>query len=327
MKIRNFVVAVLLIAMIAAVFMIPVGAVSKTENYGMVVFLKGSEFFNWCYAGALDAAKMLGPNVKVTLYGPAEWDASLEARAIDQLVAAKAAGIMATAGDAHAMNPSINRAIAAKIPVVLFDSDAPDSKRLAFCGTNNYNAGYAAGKAMAEWLKGEGNVGISMFVGPDHLAQRVNGFKDGLAKFGPKIKVVQTVNDEGDVAKAETVITGMLQAHPEINGIFCAHGNPGTGAAAAVRNLHLQGKVQIMAFDFGMPIIELIENGEIRGTVGQDPYLMGFTAMMQLYAAKHSGAKSNKNSTFGQFAPSIDTGVAILGKDVIGKYKNVPKFK
>lgn len=326
MKIRNYVVTLLLVAMIAAILIAPVSAAKKTENYGMVVFLKGSEFFNWCYAGALDAAKMLGPQVKVTLYGPAEWDASLEARAIDQLVAAKASGIMATAGDAHAMNPSIDKAIVAKIPVVLFDSDAPESKRLAFCGTNNYNAGYAAGKAMAEWLKGDGNVGISTFVGPDHLAQRVSGFKDGLAKFGPKIKIAQIVNDEGDVAKAETVITGMLQAHPEINGIFCAHGNPGTGAASAVRNLGLQGKVHIMAFDFGMPIIELIEKNEIRGTVGQDPYLMGFMAMMQCYAAKHSGAKSNKNSTFGQYAPVVDTGVAILGKNVIGKYKKVPKF-
>jgi len=65
------------------------------ETYGMVVFLKGSEFFNWCYAGMVDAAKELG--VKTELQGPADWDATKEAIAIDQLVAKKEAGILATA--------------------------------------------------------------------------------------------------------------------------------------------------------------------------------------------------------------------------------------
>ena len=43
------------------------------ETYGMVVFLKGSEFFNWCFAGMTDAAKAIGPHVQVELQGPAEW--------------------------------------------------------------------------------------------------------------------------------------------------------------------------------------------------------------------------------------------------------------
>ena len=322
MKLHNFMFVTLVLVLLAAIIIVPVCAAAETENYGMVVFLKGSEFFNWCYAGARDAAKLLGPNIKVTLYGPAEWDAALEARAIEQLIAAGIKGIMATAGDAKAMNPAINKAIDGKIPVVLFDSDAPDSKRLAFCGTENYNAGYAAGKAMGEWLKAKGgNVGISTNLGPDHLKKRIDGFTAGLAVVAPDVKIVQIVNDEGDVAKAETVITAMLQAHPEINGIFCAHGNPGTGAAAAVRNLDLQGKVDIMAFDFGTAINELIEKGEIRGTVGQDPYLMGYMSMIELYTANHGiDMKSSKNADFGQFAPVIDTGVAILGKDVIKNY-------
>ena len=50
------------------------------ELYGMVVFLKGSEFFNWCYQGMVDAAARIGPHVKTELQGPAEWDAALEAR-------------------------------------------------------------------------------------------------------------------------------------------------------------------------------------------------------------------------------------------------------
>jgi len=299
-------------------------AQAKNETYGMVVFLKGSEFFNWCYAGMVDAAKELG--VKTELQGPADWDASKEAVAIEQLIAKKTAGILATAGDAKTMNNAINKAIAAKIPVITFDSDAPDSDRLVFCSTESYAAGYLAGKTMASWLGGKGHIGISTNVGPDHLQKRINGFKDAIAKYGPAIKVT-IANDEGDVAKAATVIQAMLQANPDMNGVFGAHGNPGPGAAAAVRALGLQGKVQIMAFDFGLPVIELIEKGEIKGTVGQSPYMMGYMAMKLAYQAKHPWAAPIKSASgFGLLPNFVDTGVTILTKDMVAPFKNPPKF-
>jgi len=298
----------------------------RQERYATVVFLSGSEFFNWAYAGMRDAARMLGPHVQVELQGPAEWDASLEARTVEQLAARKIDGVVVTAAEANALIPAIDKAVGAGVPVITFDSDAPGSKRLAFVGTNNYNAGWAAGKAMAQWLGGTGQVGVSTFPGPDHLKKRLNGFTAALAQFGPGIKVVATVNDEGDVAKAETQITAMLQANPGITGIFCAHGNPGPGAAAAVRNLGLKGKVQILAFDFGTPVIELIESGEIKGTVGQNPYLMGYLSMLLAYSARHPNDVPSGRPGFGHVPETIDTGVTILYKADIGRYRTVPKL-
>lgn len=320
--------------LLATVLMLTVGLTvpasaqdAPTETYGMVVFLKGSEFFNWAYAGMRDAAALLGPNVEVQLLGPAEWDASLEAREIEQLVARGVNGIIATAGDAQTMNSSIDRAVEAGIPVVLFDSDAPESQRLSFVGTNNYNAGCEAGKAVAEWRGDEAVVGISSFPGPDHLARRVQGFTDCLLAAAPGATIAQQVNDEGKVDRAETVITAMLQANPEINVIFAAHGNPGPGAAAAVRNLGLQGKVDIMGFDFGLPVLELIQNGEIRATVGQNPYLMGYMSMLLAYSAHHPTSVVSFREGFGQFPQGIDTGVSILGVDDITPFLNPPTFE
>ncbi len=301
----------------------PAAGARPTETYATVVFLSGSEFFNWAYAGMRDAAAAIGPHVTVELKGPAEWDAALEARTIDQLVARKVDGIAVTAAEAVALTPAIDKAIAAGIPVVTFDSDAPNSKRLAFVGTNNYNAGFTAGEALAGWLGGKGEVGISTFPGPDHLRSRVEGFTAGLQRFGPEIRIIATVNDEGDVARAETQITAMLQANPGITGIFCAHGNPGPGAAAAVRNLGRKGKVQILAFDFSTPVIELIESGEIRGTVGQNPYLMGYMSMLLAHAARHpTGALGS--APFGPVPATIDTGVSILDIDTVQRFKRVP---
>ena len=323
---------VLIVAMATSVFAggqqegqtVPGQKEMEKETYAMVVFLKGSEFFNWCYAGMTDAARAIGPHVKVELQGPAEWDATLEARAIDSLVARKVNGVLVTAGDAATLVPSINKATAAGIPVITFDSDSPDSDRLAFAGTNNYAAGFEAGKAMAEWI-GTGHVGVSTFPGPDHLKKRVDGFKDALEKYGKGIEV-SIVNDEGDVVKAETQLTALLQANPDINGIFAAHGNPGPGAASAVRSLGMDGKVAIMGFDFGMPVIELIESGEIKGTVGQNPYLMGYMAMIMAYSANHPTDVPSTHKGFGHTPSNVDTGVAILDKEGVQMYKNPPKF-
>ncbi len=312
-----------LIVSLFLAFMVLFGAgivsAADTENYAMVVFLKGSEFFNWAYGGMQDAAKLLGANIKTELRGPATWDASQEARAIEQLIAKGVSGILVTAGDATTLNPAINKAASRGIPVITFDSDAPDSKRLCFAGTNNYEAGRVAGKAMAEWLNGKGEVGISTFPGPNHLVERIRGFKDGLK--GSNVKVVATANDEGKVAMAESAITAMLQAHPEIDAVFAAHGNPGPGAVAAVKNVGKEGKIQIMGFDFGMPVVEAIDKGQIRGTVGQNPYLMGFTGMLQLWAAKHKTRVGGVH-----VPPNINTGVRILYKKDIGVFKDPPAF-
>jgi ribose transport system substrate-binding protein len=296
------------------------------ETYGMVVFLKGSEFFNWCYKGMMDAAARIGPHVKTELQGPAEWDASLEARAIEELTAKGVAGILTTAGDAAPMVPSIDAAIEAGIPVVTFDSDAPDSTRLTFVGTQNYNAGYKAGEAMAEWLGGAGKIIISTFPGPDHLMKRVQGFTDALTALAPDI-VIDSVNDEGKVEVAEAQLTAALQADPEITGIFGAHGNPGPGAAAAVRTTGREGEVQIMAFDFGLPVIELIDKGEIKATVGQNPYLMGFTSMLLCYGAKYPNDVTSTNGALGHCVNNpVDTGVSILYKEDVQMFKTPPKF-
>lgn len=321
---KKIILSLLVIGFLLAGVVMPVFA-AEEETYAMVVFLKGSEFFNWAYAGMLDAAKLLGPHVKCELQGPAEWDATMEARAIMQLISRKVDGIIVTAGEANTLQPAIDKAIEQQIPVITFDSDSPTSKRLAFAGTNNYNAGYVAGKTMAEWLDGKGAIGISTFKGPDHLDKRVSGFQDAVAEYAPDIKIYD-VDDEGKIERAGAKITAMLKAHPEITGIFASHGNPGPGSAQAVRDLNLQGKVHIMAFDFGGAVVELIEKGEIRATVGQNPYLMGYYGMLMAYAAKHPTDVKSKNQPLGHTPEILDTGVRILYKEDMAPLKDVPKF-
>lgn len=319
-------------AMALAVGLATSGAAAQnSETYAMVVFLKGSEFFNWSYAGFKDAAATVGATTE--LHGPADWDASGEARAVDELVAKGVKGIAVTAGDAATLVSSINKGMAKGVPIVTFDSDSPDSNRLLFVGTDHFNAGYQAGLKMGELLGDKARIGISLFAGNEAVAGRIKGFEAGLVKAAPGGKVVAQVNDEGDLQKAETVNTAMLQANPEINGIFCAHGNPATGAAAAARNVGRdQGdnKVHVMGFAIDVPILQMVENGELVGTVAQNPYLMGVMSFHMLYAAAHKTQFDNMAKPgFGNVpTANIDTGVKILykGDPTITTLMNPPKL-
>ncbi len=295
----------------------PALAADANEHYGMVVFLKGSEFFNWAYAGFKDAAGTMGATTE--LQGPADWDASAESRAVDQLVAKKVKGIAVTAGDADTLTSAIDASMKAKVPILTFDSDSPKSHRLLFVGTNNYNAGYQAGAAVAKLLGDKARVGISRIPGLDSINHRVAGFTDALKKLAPGAQIITEVNDEGDLQKAEPVNTAMLQAHPEINVIFCGHGNPATGALAATRNVGRDkgdDKVNVVAWAIDVPILQGVEAGDYGMTVAQNPYMMGVQSFLELWSAAHpTQFDSMTNPGFGQVPTSdLDTGVKILTK-------------
>ena len=193
----------------------------------------------------------------------------------------------------------------------------PPSHRLLFVGTNNYNAGYQAGLAVAKLLGDKARVGISRIPGLDSINHRVAGFTDALKKAAPGALIVTEVNDEGDLQKAEPVNTAMPQAHPEINVVFCGHGNPATGALAATRNVGRDkdgpNKVYVVAWAIDVPILQGVENGDYGMTVAQNPYMMGVQSMLELWSAAHpTQFDSMTNPGLGQVPTSdLDTGVKI----------------
>ena len=287
---------------------------SEDEIYGLVTFLKGSEFFNWVYAGFKDAAETVG--VKAEYLGPAEWDAAGEAEAIDQLLARDPSGIAVAAGDADTLVAPINNAIAAGVPVVTFDSDSPESDRLLYVGTDAYTSGYVAGKAVGETLGDDARVGISLIPGLEAIEGRIQGFTDGMQEVAPGAQIVAEVNDEGDLIKAEEVITAMLQAHPEVNVIFCAHGNPVTGAVASVKNVG-RDDVHVIGWAIGIASLELLKSGDIDMLIAQRPYLEGIMCFYALYSAAHpTQYASIYDDVFGCIpSDDINTGAYILFAD------------
>jgi methyl-accepting chemotaxis protein len=287
-------------------------AIDKTETYAMVSVghkekegEENSNYFVFSYAGMTDAAKLLSPNIKIEWHGPNAWDPIREAEAVRALMARNVAGIVVSAAGEEALTSVITEVIQAGIPVITFDADAPASERLTFVGTDNYKAGYLAGKMMAHWIRKRGDVAISTMKEGGHLHERVRGFQEALRKFAPKTKthIMYTenvaVNEAGqmDYRKSWDNYNKMLLAHPGIRGLFATFAYQGYGAVSAIEELKLQGKVQILAFDLDEETANLMEEGRIRGTVGQDPYLMGYVSMILVYYARHVAKMPTKHDS------------------------------
>lgn len=307
------------------------GTVMEDELYSMVVFSKGSEYFNWTYAGFSAAAKAMGSHIKTELVGPAEVDAAAEAKALEQLVAKKPNGVVVTSADSNTLIPSINKAIEAGIPVVGFDVDSPESNRLGFVGTDNYTFGCVAADIAAELTGGSGEVAVLYVPGNVDLEKRLNGFKDTCAEKYPDLKVVAELNHEGEVVKAETVTLALLQSNPEIDIVFVAEGLGATGAASAVRSMNMGDSVKIIASDFNTSTNDLMTSGEVAATIVDDPYFIGWNAFLQVWSAAHPTDRPSDNDPFGYVAGGIYCTVeGILSENltdaVRDKYLNPPSF-
>ena len=305
--------------------------VQEDELYSMVVFSKGSEYFNWTYAGFSAAAEAMGSHITTELVGPAEVDAAAEAKALEQLIAKQPNGIVVTSADSNTLIPSINKAVDSGIPVVGFDVDSPDSERLGFVGTDNYDFGCVAADIAAELTGGEGQVAVLYVPGNVDLEKRLNGFKDTCASDYPGLEVVSELNHEGEVVKAETVTLALLQSNPDIDVIFVAEGLGATGAASAVRSMGMQDSVKIIASDFNTSTNDLMTSGEVAATIVDDPYFIGWNAFLQAWSAAHPTDRPSDNDPFGYVAEGIYCTVeGILSENlddtVRNKYLNPPTF-
>jgi ribose transport system substrate-binding protein len=260
------------------------------------------------------AGKALG--VRTEYVGPAEYDMPAMITAFEQAMAKKGIKGIVVVGFEPALVPIINKAIDSGIPVVTVDADLPDSKRVAFVGTGNYRAGFEGGTKLAELIGGKGKVALMTKVGQSNLEERIQGYKDALAKR-PDMSLVQIVDTQSDAVIAAQVATAVLRKNPDLKGIGCVEAAGGMGAATAVKEAGLAGKVKIVSMDRGNDVLQQIGNGVISATVAQRTALMPFYAVQILYNLANQDVPITEDNAKAQVSASpstIDTGVIIVDK-------------
>lgn len=231
------------------------------------------QFWQAVKSGAEQSAKE--HNVRITFEGP-ETEAMVD-KQIDMLSAAlakkpQALGIAAL--DSKAAIPLLKRAQSSKIPVIAFDSGVDSDIPLTTCATDNLAAAALAADKMAEMIGNSGEVGVIVHDQTSRTGiDRRDGFLNEMKSKHPNVKIVSVQYGGGDHLKSAEIAKAMIQANPNLKGIFGANEGSAEGAAIGVKESGK--KLVLIGYDSGKEQKEDITSGLMAGAITQNPIGIG----------------------------------------------------
>lgn len=243
------------------------------------------QFWQAVKVGADKAAKEF--NVVITFEGPE--NETMVDKQIDMLTAAlakKPSAIGFAALDSQAAIPLLKKAQAAKIPVIAFDSGVDSSIPVTTASTDNAVAAAGAADAMAKAIGSEGEVALVVHDQTSASGTlRRDGFVNRIKAKYPKIKIVDIQYGGGDHLKSTEITKTLLQAHPNLKGIFASNEGGAIGAVNGVKEAGKTGKVVLIGFDSGKAQIDAIRSGLMTGAITQNPVGIGYETVKAAIAA------------------------------------------
>lgn len=296
------------ISRMALACVLPIAAFAAQKTFVMVP--KGVHpYYEPCYEGFKAAAAKYG--VTVDKVDPQKFELPLQVKVIEDLIAQQVDGIAISALDDAGLVPVINEATKAGLKVITFDAPAPSSAALTYIGTDNKTAGFEAGKKMAELMKNGGKLVILQGgLGAANLNLRTQGFKEAVAKFNPKVKILEVVDVAGDFSVATNKTEALLQTYPDLGAIFAVSAEGAPAAAAVLKQQHKAGKILLAGFDDLKDTIEGIKDGSVAFCLVQKTFKMGWLSIEALLDASK-----------GKTLPKVtDTGVLFVTKANVGNY-------
>jgi ABC-type sugar transport system substrate-binding protein len=296
--------------------------INPNEEYVMVTTaINMPMYVNHDQAAFKKWGKKMG--VKVSVLGPAEWDVPVQIETIEQVIATRPAGLLINGTD-PGIAQAINKAVAAGIPTVVYDSDIPGSERHAFLGTDWYQIGQMQGEEMVKLINGKGKIAYMGILGLTNMEAGFQGLLDVLKKY-PDIQVVGKYDDKANVETAAKITSDLLAAHPDLAGVCGFDSNSGPGIALAVKEAGKAGKVKITTVDWEPEHLQLVNEGVIQMLAGQKRELFTWYGAQFLYDMVHSTNKlSSDDASIGltNVPSAINTGLIKITKDNVGQFLN-----
>ena len=260
-----------------------------------------SEFWTIARKGTEKAAKEI-PDIQVDFRIPAGGTAAEQQSIIDDLLANGVQGIAISPVDPKNQTGMINRIVSQTL-VVTQDSDAPDSNRTCYIGTDNVAAGRQAGQLLKEALPQGGK--IMVFVGVLDAAnaqQRYQGLKEALQ--GSNISIIDVRTDNTDRVRAKSNAADTIVNNPDIAGMVGLWSYNGPQILAAVKEANKVDKIKIVAFDEEDETLKGVQDGAIYATVVQQPFEFGYRSM-ELMSKILNGDKSQIPASKQIFVPTL----------------------
>jgi ribose transport system substrate-binding protein len=242
------------------------------------------QFWQAVKQGADQAAEEL--DVEVTFEGPeAETEVEKQLSMLQTALDKNPDALGFAALDSQASVPMMTDAQSRGIPVVAFDSGVDSDVPITTVSTDNVAASAEAAKHMAE-LVGSGKIAI---VGHDQTSQtgqqRVTGFTDYIEQNAPDIEIVDTQYAAGDQLKSADAAKAIMQAHPDLAGIYGTNEGSAIGVVKAVQELGKEGTLTVIGFDSGTAQTDAIRSGLMAGAITQNPIAIGYETVQAAVAA------------------------------------------
>lgn len=253
---------------------------------------------------------------------------------IRDLLASGIDGIAISPNDANTQREILDEA-ASKVPLVTFDTDAPESKRRRFVSIDNYAAGRICAGEMSEAMPDGGPVLISVgSVTMQHGRQRRQGVIDELLGRGfdrnrpadpmdvllkgPKYTVVATATDGGDPEKAVESIAAALRAHPEVKGIVGLFSYSAPAALKAIKQVGRSDQLKIVGFDASDETQAALQAGTIYCSILQDSYRCGYETI-EVLANEARGIAPGP----AELSPILTIRVDVLTNENLAEFRNL----
>jgi len=267
--------------------------------------------------GVKAAAQKLG--VQAVFFVPQKEDVAAQISTMETYIAQKVSGIAVAPSDPKALAPAIKKGRDAGIPVITLDTDAPESVRIAYIGTDNLAAGRIAGREMRKLLPQGGKVAIGTgSLTALNSLQRIEGFKQAIQ--GSPIRIVATNNDKEDAATAVSLAAATLRAHPDLAGAYGVYAYNGPAWARAAKEARVAGKLKIVAFDATDEHIALLKEGAIHVLVAQREYFQGYRSVELLTLMAREGVERALQLYRVPANRVVDTGVDVVTRATLAAY-------
>ncbi|MGC9376292.1 substrate-binding domain-containing protein [Streptomyces sp. MH13] len=274
--------AVVAVAVVGATSLLHNGSSDgKTRKVGLSLSTLNNPFFVQIRDGAEEQAKKAGVDLTVT---DAQNDASQQANQLQNFTSEGLSSIIVNPVDSDAAGPAVRGANKDDIPVIAVDRGVNDAKAAALVASDNVEGGELGAKALAEKLGGEGTIVILQGqAGTSASRERGAGFAAGLKEY-PGIKVVAKQPADFDRTKGLDVMTNLLQAHPDIDGVFAENDEMALGAIKALGS-KAGTSVQVVGFDGTPDGLKAVREGTLFASVAQQPKELGRIAVQNALRA------------------------------------------
>jgi rhamnose transport system substrate-binding protein len=302
------------------------GSGDKTLTIGVMPKLVGIDYFNAVEQGAKEAAKELG--VKLVYEGPVTDDVARQAEMLDGWIARKVDVIAVAPNDPHALAPTLRKASQRGIKTLTYDTDSDEDSRLYFVNQATAESiGNGLVDVMAEQIGGEGEVAI---VTGSLTAANLNSWMEfmqkRIAEKFPQMKVVTVKPSQEDQQIAFQVTQDLLKAYPNLKGVFGITSVALPGAAEAVKQSGLSGKIVVTGLSTPKSMKKYIDDGTVKVFLLWSPVDLGY---LTVHAAKAvaDGTKLGETFSAGRLGDKQVSGTQVLLGDPLRFTKeNIDQF-